>query len=90
MNKKDLIAKVSEALETTKKDAEVTVNTVLDCIVDGLIENSEVKLAGLFNLSLVDQPERECRNPKTGEKIIAPACKKIKFKVSSALKDKVQ
>ena len=46
-----------------------------------------VRIVGLGTFSIVERPERECRNPKTGEKFIAPASKSIKFKASKKLKD---
>jgi DNA-binding protein HU-beta len=37
----------------------------------------------------VDRPQREARNPRTGETITIPAKKVVKFKVGKALADAV-
>lgn len=82
------IAKViAEKYKMSLKDAKEPVEIVLDTLFDTLASGDGVRIVGLGTFSIVERPERECRNPKTGEKFIAPASKSIKFKASKKLKD---
>lgn len=89
MNKETLIAKVAEATGTTKKDAKVQVDAVLDAIVNGLQEDGEVSFVGFGTFKAVHVEERTHRNPKDGSEVVKPAHKKVKFKAGKALKELV-
>lgn len=86
MNKTDLINFVAESVEDlTKKKAGEIVDAVLDGILHGLSKGEDVSLVGYGTWKIVDVPEREHSNPKTGEKVIKPAHRKVKFKTGSYL-----
>lgn len=63
----------------------------LKAFAEALIENSVdedgVVLAGLGRFYTVVRPARECRNPKTGETMDAPAKRVVKFKPGKAFSD---
>ena len=46
MNKTELIAKVAEKSELTKKDAEKAVSALLDSIVEAVVAGDKVQLVG--------------------------------------------
>lgn len=46
-------------------------------------------LPGLGKLVLVDRKQRMGRNPKTGEQILIPAKKVVKFRIAKAAKDAI-
>jgi DNA-binding protein HU-beta len=89
MTKKELVSKIAEKLETTKKEANTILGSMTECIVEGLVNDGEVKLVGFGKFITVNKPERECRNPRTGETITVEAKTVPKFKCSKVLKEAV-
>jgi len=89
MNKADLINKVAEATEMTKKDASKSVEAVLEAIAGALREGEKVQLIGFGNFEVKDKPERKGRNPRTGEEMIIPARKSVSFKAGKQLREEV-
>ena len=87
MTKKELVAKMAEKIGTTKKEATTMLEAVTECITEGLVETGEVKLVGFGKFVTVQKPERECRNPQTGETVTVAAKAVPKFKSSKVLKD---
>ena len=89
-SKKDLIAKVAEATELTKKDSEAAVNAVFAAVSDFLVAGEKVQLIGFGNFEVRDRAERQGRNPQTGEPLTIAATKVPVFKAGKALKDAVK
>ena len=89
-NKQDLIAKVAEATEFTKKDASRAVDAVLDAVSSFLAEGEKVQLIGFGNFDVRDRAARKGRNPQTGQEIAIAATKVPVFKAGKALKEAVK
>lgn len=89
-NKQDLIAKVAEATELTKKDAAVAVDAVFAAVTDYLANGEKVQLIGFGNFEVRERAARKGRNPQTGKEIQIPASKVPAFKPGKALKDAVK
>jgi DNA-binding protein HU-beta len=87
MNKKDLIEKVAGAANVSKKDATNVVNALLEEIKTALQSGEQITIVGFGSFKVVDRPEREARNPRTGEKIEVPASKVPKFVPGKGLKN---
>ncbi|MDY3304491.1 MAG: HU family DNA-binding protein [Clostridia bacterium] len=90
MNKADLIAAVAEKTDLSKKDAERSINAVIDSIVEALKADDKVSLIGFGSFETKTRAAREGRNPQTGAKITIAASKAISFKAGKALKDAVK
>ena len=54
-----------------------------------MIEDGKVQIVGFGTFEVKDRPERDARNPQTGETITVKACKTPKFKAGKALKEAV-
>jgi nucleoid DNA-binding protein len=89
MNKTDLINVVAAEANLSKKDADAAVNATLAAIANALKEGDKVQLIGFGTFEIKEVAEREGRNPKTGETIKIPACKKPAFTASKLLKDQI-
>ena len=89
-NKQDLIAKVAEATELTKKDSAAAVDAVFSAIESFLAEGEKVQLIGFGNFEVRERAARKGRNPQTGEEIEISASKVPAFKAGKALKDAVK
>lgn len=90
MNKAELVAKMAEKSELTKKDAENALNAFMACVEEALIAGEKVQLVGFGSFEIRPRAAREGRNPKNpGETISIPASKAPVFKAGKGLKEKV-
>ena len=89
MTKADLIEGVSRAVEMSRKDSEVIVETVLDSIVKSLRSGDKIEIRGFGSFRTRERKSRIGRNPKTGARVEVPAKKIPYFKPSKELKDVV-
>jgi DNA-binding protein HU-beta len=90
MNKSELVSKVAEATEMSKKDVTSVVDAVFDTIADALQNGDKVQLVGFGNFEVRERTARKGRNPQTGEEIDIPASKIPAFKPGKALKDGIK
>lgn len=89
MNKTELINKVAEVTQMTKKDAGQAVDAIFNAITDALAAGEKVQLIGFGNFEVRDRAARKGRNPQTGEEIEIPATKVPAFKAGKQLKEEV-
>ena len=89
MNKTELIAKVAEKCDFTKKDTAIVVDTLCDVIKETVVTGDKVGIVGFGTFEVSERAAREGRNPQTGEKITIPASKAPKFKASKVFKEMV-
>jgi DNA-binding protein HU-beta len=90
MNKTELIAKVAETTELTKKDATKAVDAVLDAIAEALKNGEKVQLIGFGNFEVRERAARKGLNPQTGEEIEIASSKVPAFKPGKQLKDSIK
>ena len=89
MNKTELIAKVAEKSELSKKDAEKALKAFTDVVAEELKKDGKVQLVGFGTFEVSKRAAREGRNPQTGETMQIAASKSPKFKAGKALKDAI-
>lgn len=89
MNKTDLVAKVAEKAELSKKDAEKAVKAFTEVVTEALKDGDKIQLVGFGTFEVVDRAARTGKNPQTGKAMKIPACKAPKFKAGKGLKDAV-
>ncbi|GFH40107.1 HU family DNA-binding protein [Lactococcus insecticola] len=89
-NKQELISKVAESAELTKKDAEKAVNAVFASVSEFLAKGEKVQLIGFGTFETRERAAREGRNPQTGKAIKIAATTVPAFKAGKALKDAVK
>ncbi len=91
MNKTELIYEVASRAETTQKEAEKVVNTMLEVIQDTLANREEkVVLTGFGTFEVRHRVARRGKNPRTGEEIVVPAQKTPAFRAGKLLKEAVK
>ena len=90
MVKKDIIPAVSKRTGFTRENSEAAINAAIAAIVDAIKSNEEIRIMELGKLEPVVRAARNRHNPKTGEKMFAPAYKSYRFKMNSVLKDFVR
>jgi DNA-binding protein HU-beta len=89
MNKSELIAKMAEKGELSKKDAEKALNAFVDVVNETLAKGEKVQLIGFGTFDVKSRAARVARNPRTGAELKIAASKAPAFKPGKALKDKV-
>ena len=87
MTKSDLVEAVARSCEVSKKEAEIVVNTFLDCIIDSLNRDEGVELRGFGSFRIRDRGPRIGRNPRTGESVEVEGKRVPYFKVGKHLKE---
>ena len=75
MKKLELVAKIAEKTNLTKKDAEIALKAITDAITEALIAGEKVALTGFGTFETRQRAAREGRNPRTGETIQIPGRK---------------
>ena len=89
MTKTQLVAALAERMETDKKTATVALDALTDLITEEVSGGGAVTLPGIGKIACRARPERQVRNPATGETMTKPADKAVKMTIAKALKDSV-
>ena len=85
----DLIEEVSRAVHLTRKESEITMDSIFDGIVKALRRGEKTELRGFGTFRTRQRQPRIGRNPKTGARVEVPAKKIPYFKPSKELKELV-
>ena len=90
MNKAELVSRIADRTDFTKKDAETVLDAVLDTIEEALASGESVRLIGFGTFETRARKARTGRNPQKPDNIIKiPASKAPVFKAGKSLKDAV-
>lgn len=84
MTKTDLVNKLRDKMNCTKKDAIEAVNCVFDSIYDELVDGGTVAIASFGTFRVAKVGPRIGRNPRMGTPLSIPAKLKIKFRASAS------
>ena len=89
LTKADIIATIqTENGYSLKKSVEIT-ETLLEIIKRTLESGEDVLITGFGKFNVKNKEERRGRNPATGDDLMVPARKVIRFKCSGRLRDRV-
>lgn len=89
MNKSELVARVAEKTNLTKKAAGEAVEAVFESISDALAAGDKVTLVGFGTFEVRNRAARRGVNPATRQAIEIPASKMPAFKAGKSLKQRV-
>ena len=89
MTKTQLVAAVAEAMGSDKKTASSALDAIAAVVSKEVAAGGSITLPGLGKVACRARPERQVRNPATGETMTKPADKTVKFAIAKALKDLV-
>lgn len=83
--KRDMAERIAERCGITGIEAKAMVQHTLDEMLRTLVENGRLELRnfGIFQMS-VSAP-RKARNPRTGETVMVPSRRVVKFKMGKAM-----
>lgn len=89
MNKKELISKVVDTTNLSKKDAAAAVESVFAAIEEAVAVGDKVNITGFGIFERRERAARTGRNPRTKEAVEIPATAVPAFKPGKAFKEKV-
>ncbi len=90
MNRAELVAKIAESSELTKKDAEKALTAFISSVTEALKDGEKVQLVGFGTFETRKREARTGRDPRTGNPIKIPASLSPAFKPGKALKDAIK
>jgi DNA-binding protein HU-beta len=89
MTKTQLVAALAEAMGADKKTAGAALDAIATVVTGEVAAGGAVTLPGLGKFACRARPERQVRNPATGESFTKAADKQVKMTIAKALKDSV-
>src|ERR1700685_678474 len=89
MTKADLVEKVTNLGDLTRRDGEVIVETIFGSVIGALQSGDKIEIRGFGSFRTRQRNSRIGRNPKTGERVDVPAKRVPFFKPSKELRDSV-
>ena len=89
MNKIELVTKMAEKSNLTKKEAALALDAFIESVEEALENREKVQLVGFGTFETRERAAREGRNPRTKETITIPASTVPVFKAGKEFKDRV-
>ena len=89
MTKTQLLAALADAMGSDKKTASAALDAIAAVVTREVSAGGAVTLPGLGKVACRARPERQVRNPATGETVTKGADRQVKFAIAKALKDSV-
>lgn len=86
MTKNELVTSVSALSGMPCEAAQKALNATCEAIINALSRGEEVVIPGFGAFVKRSRDARRCRNPRTGEEMIAPACAVPAFKPGNRMK----
>mmetsp|Transcript_27681 Transcript_27681/g.73233 ORF Transcript_27681/g.73233 Transcript_27681/m.73233 type:complete len:153 (+) Transcript_27681:34-492(+) len=90
VSKQEMVDAIAVKAGVSKKTAALVLASTLDVIVESVASGNKVSLVGFGTFDSKERPEREGRNPKTGEKMIVKAAVVPTFSFGKSFKDAVK
>lgn len=90
MDKKEIVALVSEESGESKAATERVIDCLLSNIVKACSKGEDVRFVGFGSFSRVLREAKEGRNPRTGEKMTIPARNVPKFTAGKSFRKAVE
>lgn len=86
---KEFVKKLSEK-GYTKADTTVIIKDFLTSMEELFAEGKSIQFKGFGKFVVKDFNERECLSPKDKSRITVPAYRSVRFKISDALRQRIQ
>lgn len=89
MTKTQLVAALAEEMGADKKTASSALDAIASVVTREVAAGGAVTLPGIGKVQCRARPERQVRNPATGESMTKPADKVVKVAIAKSLKESV-
>lgn len=90
MNKQELISKIAEKADISRKDATAALTALITSITEALKAGEKIAIPNLGTFEVRERAARTGKNPRTGEAVEIAAKRLPAFKPAKALKDAVK
>lgn len=90
MNKQELISKIAEKADISRKDATAALTALITSITEELKAGEKIAIPNLGTFEVRERAARTGKNPRTGEAVEIAAKRLPAFKPAKALKDAVK
>ena len=90
MNKRDLIARISQDTGATKSSTAAAIDSLLDGITRALKKGDAITFVGFGTFRTTQRRARVAKNPRTGDAIKIPRRRVVRFTAGKALKSAVR
>lgn len=87
MNTAELIEQLAAEHKLSRVKAKRIVTGIFQAIAEAATNGDEVSISGFGRFKVVIRPEREGRNPATGQPITIAATKKVVFNASKPIRE---
>jgi DNA-binding protein HU-beta len=89
MNKTELIAKIAEDADLSRRDAEEALRAALNAITDAVADGERVTIPGFGTFERRERAARQGRNPQTGATLRIAKSRVPAFKAGATFKSYV-
>lgn len=90
MNKNELAAVMVQDSDITKSAALTVIDSLVDTLTEELKKNDgKITLVGFGTFKTITKKKKKGRNPQTGEEIIIPKKRVVKFVAGKKLKETI-
>ena len=89
LTRADLADTMNRQVGLSRADSAVMVESILDHMIEALVDGDNVKISGFGTFVLRDKGERTGRNPKTGQEVPIHPRRVLTFRPSHLMKDRV-
>jgi len=83
--KRDMAERIAERCGVTGVEAKAMIQHTLDEMMRSLMENGRLELRNLGVFQVVESAPRKARNPRTGETVMVPSRRVVKFKMGKVM-----
>jgi DNA-binding protein HU-beta len=90
MTKAEIVTRIAQEARLTKRQAEQVVKACLASIQVALSRGEPVTVVGFGTFSVRTRAGRKGRNPRTGQDLIIPARRTLKFSAGKGLREAVK
>ena len=85
MTKRELKGRVTESTGVEFSVVSKVVDSVLDEFQKAFVAGEDIQFRGFGSFSVIQAAAKKARNISTGEPVMVPSCKKVKFKISKEI-----
>jgi len=89
MNKREFIESISESNQMTLAAARKALNALLATMMEKMKDGEKVTISGFGSFKVMAKAAQKGRNPQTGQPIVIPARRVVKFKPAKKLTGKM-
>jgi integration host factor subunit beta len=83
--KRDMAERIAERCGVTGVEAKAMIQHTLDEMMRSLMENGRLELRNFGVFQVVESAPRKARNPRTGETVMVPSRRVVKFKMGKVM-----